>query len=335
MSPSKVEDFCLDAPKIGAMTDETITETTILVNSGNPDRRFKFILERLVQHLHDFARETRLTTEEWEIGIEFLTAVGKMCNEIRQEFILLSDVLGLSVLVDSLSHPKPEGATVGTLLGPFHTHDAEEHEFGESVCSDGKGEPLLIQGRLTGSDGKPIEGASIDIWHCDENGLYDTQYADRDGPDMRGIVKTNANGEYIIKCTRPVPYPIPHDGPVGKMLQLIKRHPFRPAHIHFIIEKPGYDRLITALYHKGDPFESSDAVFGVKKPLLFELVEIGEKKAKQFDMKPTDWFLEWDFTIVTESEAQKFRVEKTRNFLKEFDPTIEINDDGLPIAPLD
>lgn len=318
------------------MSTETITENTIAINSQHDNRRFMFILERLVLHLHDFARETRLTTEEWETGIQFLTQVGKMCSDIRQEFVLLSDVLGLSVLVDGLSHPKPENATIGTLLGPFHTHDAVEHEQESSICSPGKGEPLLIEGLLTDTEGNPIEGAKIDLWECDENGFYDTQYEDREGADMRGIFSTKADGTFIVKCTRPVPYPIPHDGPVGKFLKLINRHPYRPAHIHFIIEKEGYDKLITALYHKGDPYEFSDAVFGVKTPLLFSLDKLGEEKARKYNMNADDWYLKWHFKIITKSQAKELLLLKSKADLEKIGKgDYIINDDGLPIAALD
>lgn len=318
------------------MSTETITENAVAINSQHKDLRLMFILERLVQHLHDFARETRLTTEEWDTGIQFLTEVGKMCSDIRQEFVLLSDVLGLSVLVDGLSHPKPENATVGTLLGPFHTHDAVEHTNGTSICSEGKGEPLLIEGLLTDTEGKPIGGAKVDLWECDENGFYDTQYPDREEADMRGIVTTKEDGTFIIKATRPVPYPIPHDGPVGKLLERINRHPFRPAHIHFIIEKEGYDKLITALYHRGDPYEFSDAVFGVKTPLLFDLTKLGKEKAAEYNMKPDDWYLKWHFSIITEDQARDTLVKKTRDDLAKVGKgKFVINKDGLPVADLD
>lgn len=318
------------------MSTETITENTIAINSQHKHARLMFILERLVLHLHDFTRETRLTVEEWGAGIEFLTEVGKMCSDIRQEFVLLSDVMGLSVLVDGISHPKPEGATVGTLLGPFHTHDAVEHEQGTLICSEGKGEPLLIEGKLTDLEGQPIAGAKIDLWECDENGFYDTQYPDREEADMRGIVYTKEDGLFTIKATRPVPYPIPHDGPVGKFLKVINRHPYRPAHIHFIIEKEGYDKLITALYHRGDPYEFSDAVFGVKSPLLFDLVPLGEKKAAQYNMKPLDWYLNWNFSIITEAKAKEvLRAKTVEDLAKCGKGKYVINEDGLPVADLD
>lgn len=319
------------------MNDETITENTIAINSQHDDKRLVYIMERLVQHMHDFARETRLTTEEWGAGIEFLTQVGKMCSDIRQEFVLLSDTLGLSVLVDSLSHPKPENATIGTLLGPFHTHDAVFHEAGSSICSEGKGEPLLIEGKLTDPEGNPIAGATIDLWECDENGLYDTQYPDREEADMRGIVRTAEDGSFTIKCTKPVPYPIPHDGPVGKMLEQINRHPYRPGHIHFIIEKEGYDKLITALYLKGDPYETSDAVFGVKSSLLFSLDKLGKDKAQEYKMKEDDWYLNWHFKVITEETSKKLLITENTEALKKIGKgNFSINKNGLPVAaPLD
>lgn len=326
-------------PEISDMSDETITENTILVNSQHKNMRLFFVLNTLVQHLHDFAREVRLTTEEWEEGIKFLTDCGHITTDIRQEFVLLSDVLGLSVLVDGISHPKPENATLGTLLGPFHTHDAEEKEQGDSIVSEGKGEPLLIEGKLTDTNGDPIANATIDLWHCDKDGFYDTQYENRDHADLRGIVRTAEDGSFVIKASKPVPYPIPSDGPVGKLLKIINRHPYRPAHIHFIIEKPGYDRLITALYEKGDPFEKSDAVFGVKSKLLYTLDKVGEEKAKKYNMDKDDWYLHWDFTIITEQESVELVRKKNKEAIvnnKNSPYNLILNKNGLPEAtPLD
>ncbi|KAI5956238.1 hypothetical protein KGF54_000713 [Candida jiufengensis] len=317
-------------PKITDMSAETITKNAILINSQHKDKRLMFLLQKVVQHLHDFARETRLTTEEWMAGIIFLTEVGKMCSDIRQEFILLSDTLGLSVLVDEISHPKPANATSGTLLGPFHTHDAEEKEQGDSICSDGKGEPLLIEGKLTDPEGNPIAGATVDIWHCDADGFYDTQYENRDGPDMRGIVRTAEDGSFNIQCTRPVAYPIPHDGPVGKLLQKLNRHPYRPAHIHLMIKKEGYDELITALYEKGDPYETSDAVFGVKSSLIYTLDKLGEEKATKFNMKADDWLLKWHFKIITAEESKQLVIERNREALRNTGVDLVLNEQGLP-----
>jgi protocatechuate 3,4-dioxygenase beta subunit len=240
MDPSKVK-----IPPMKDLTVDNITENVITINSLCEDERMKYILERLVTHLHDFARETRLSSDEWMTGLRFLTEVGQICTTVRQEFILLSDVLGLSLLVDSIDHPKPPGSTEGTVLGPFHTHDAEEMPNGESISHDPKGEPLLVVCTLRDTEGRPIEGVKIDIWETDSTGHYDVQYAGREGPDGRCVMRSNKEGVFWFKAITPVPYPIPHDGPVGKLLKKLHRHPYRPSHMHFMFEKEGYDHLIT------------------------------------------------------------------------------------------
>lgn len=263
MDPSKVH-----VPPMKDLTIDNITENTILINSQGPDRRLTYVLERLVSHLHDFARETRLSTKEWMAAIEFLTAVGQICSEVRQvgrqdstiptsnvrrtdrtrctqEYILLSDVLGLSLLVDSIDHPKPAHSTEGSVLGPFHSHDAELMSNGEAMSHDPNGEPCLVLCTLKDSHGRPIEGVKIDIWETDASGHYDVQYADREGPDGRCVVKSDKDGLFWFKAIKPVPYPIPHDGPVGRLLEKLHRHPYRPSHMHFMFEKSGYDHLIT------------------------------------------------------------------------------------------
>lgn len=231
-------------PPMLDLTTENITANTLLVNSQGPDKRFQHIMAQLVTHLHDFARETRLTTDEWMSAINFLTATGQKCSDMRQEFILLSDTLGLSMLVDSMNHPKPPGATEGTVLGPFHTHDAITFENGGSICSDGKGEPMFVRCTLRDTAGNPVIGASIDVWETDATGHYDTQYEGREGPDCRGILTSNEIG-FCFKAVRPVPYPVPTDGPVGDMLRKLRRHAFRPSHMHFKINAPGFDELVT------------------------------------------------------------------------------------------
>ena len=258
MDPSRVA-----VPPMKDLTPDNITPNTIIVNSQGPDRRLRYILERLISHLHDFTRETRLTTDEWMAGLMFLTAVGQICSNTRQvgaarwgvemgrlltgrqEFILLSDMLGLSTLVENINHPKPPGATEGTVMGPFHTDDAREFAHGDSICSDGKGEMCLVRGTLRDTQGRPIVGAAVDVWETDHTGHYDAQYADRAEPDCRGILATDAAGAFWFKAVRPVAYPIPHDGPVGKLLERLHRHPYRPSHMHFMIVAKGYDTLVT------------------------------------------------------------------------------------------
>ena len=240
MDPSKVK-----IPPMKDQTVDNITDNVITINSLCEDERMKYILERLVTHLHDFARETRLSSDEWMTGLRFLTEVGQICTDVRQEFILLSDVLGLSILVDSIDHPKPKGSTEGTVLGPFHTHDAEEMPAGDSMSHDPKGEPLLVVCTLRDLQGRPVEDVKIDIWETDSTGHYDVQYAGREGPDGRCIMRSDREGVFWFKAITPVPYPIPHDGPVGKLLKKLHRHPYRPSHMHFMFEKEGYDHLIT------------------------------------------------------------------------------------------
>lgn len=227
------------------LTIENITENVHAINSNCADPRIRFLLARLVTHLHDFARETRLTSSEWEASIKFLTDVGQICSDVRQEFILLSDVLGLSLLVDSIDHPKPTGSSDGTVLGPFHTLEAKHEENGALISHDAEGEPMLVVCTVKDRQGQPIPGAKIDVWETDSKGFYDVQYADRDGPDNRAIMESDNDGNFFFQAIVPVPYPIPSDGPVGRLLAILKRHPYRPSHFHFMFNKPGYDRLIT------------------------------------------------------------------------------------------
>lgn len=319
----------------GEMTDDTITESVKTINSRSGDPRMQFLMNRLVTHLHTFARETRLTTDEWMAAVEFLTQVGKISSDIRQEFVLLSDIFGLSVLVDAISHPKSKEATTGTLLGPFHTHDSNEFEECGQFASDGKGEPCAIYGTVSDTKGNPLENVSVELWETDDTGHYDTQYADRQGPDCRGIFHTNKDGKYYTKGILPVSYPIPHDGPVGKLLEKLNRHPYRPAHIHFMVNKDGYDELITALYMKGDRYENSDAVFGSKKDLIVEPKRIEDPDfAKQSGLKVGDWYINFDVVLMSKEEGIALFDKQSREALKEMNIDVAIRD-GLPIAELD
>jgi len=295
------------APKLMDLTMENLTQNAKFINSQTPDPRLKFLMEKLVDYLHDYVRETRLTTEEWTKTIQFLTACGQMCSDIRQEFILLSDILGVSVLVDAVNNPKPSNATEPSVLGPFFTDDAEDVANGDSIASPGKGEMCLVLATVKDTKGKPIEGARIDVWETDANGLYDNQYDERDRPDMRGRLTTDKNGDFFFKCVKPVSYPVPTDGPVGKLLEKLHRHANRPAHVHFRITVPDsiYDELVTALYVRGDPYESSDAVFGVKKSLIVDVVKVEDPSiAKKYDVNEQDWLIKYDFVLTTRDETQ-------------------------------
>lgn len=237
----------LSHPPLKDLTISNITENVHAINSKCTNIRTRLLLEKLVTHLHDFARETNLTTAEWETAIAFLTDVGKTCTPVRQEFVLLSDVLGLSLLVDSLDHPKPQGigATEGTVLGPFHTHEAKAVPHGEMISRDGDGEPMLVVGTVRDTRGVPIPGVKVDVWETDSKGFYDVQYDGYENPDGRAVVRSDEGGGFFFRAIVPVPYPIPGDGPVGRLLATLGRHRYRPSHFHFMFDKPGYDRLIT------------------------------------------------------------------------------------------
>lgn len=270
----------------------------------------KFLMHKLLDHLHDFIRETRLTNEEWMQAIRFLTACGQSSTDIRQELVLLSDILGASVLVDALAHPKPAQATQSTVLGPFFTDDAEDFANGESIASPNKGEMCLVLANVRDTQGKPIEGARIDVWEADGHGQYDNQYEHREKPDMRGRLTTNEKGEFYFKCVKPVPYAVPTDGPVGDLLRQLHRNAYRPAHIHFRICVPDgeYDELVTALYIAGDPYLQSDAVLGVKESLIVDVGKVEDGSlAKAHGVDEQDWLIRYDFVMTTHAETEAIR----------------------------
>lgn len=227
------------------LTIDCITENVQRINSRCGDARMKFLFERLVSHVHDFARETRLSVSEWEVSIQFLVEVGKISTDTRHEFILLSDILGLSLLVDSIDHPKPANSTDGTILGPFHTADAHHVGAGEAISHDPDGEPLLAVCSIRDTSGRPLAGVAVDVWETDSKGFYDVQYTSRECPDGRAILTSDEDGLFIFRAIVPVPYPIPSDGPVGVLLGKLNRHPYRPSHMHFMFKKEGFDRLVT------------------------------------------------------------------------------------------
>jgi len=329
MDPSEVK-----IPKLMDLTIDNITDNVIAINSANKDARFKYILERLVHHLHDFARETRLSTQEWMAGIQFLTQTGQICTDVRQEFILLSDIFGLSLLVDSIDHPKPAHSTEGTVLGPFHTHEAEEMSNGSLMSQDSNGAPLLVLCNVKDVSGKPVADVKIDIWETDSSGKYDVQHADRDGPDGRCVMKSDEEGIFWFKAIVPVPYPIPHDGPVGQLLKKLGRHPMRPAHMHFMFEKEGFDHLITALYLKDDPYESSDAVFGVKNSLIVSLSKCTSEHAQKYGVEEGSALMTYDFVLVSEKESAELRADNSRKALEKLGRRVKIVE-GLPVPDVD
>ncbi|MBR1221618.1 intradiol ring-cleavage dioxygenase [Bradyrhizobium sp. U87765 SZCCT0131] len=253
--------------------EHTITDAVIARNSETCEPRIKEISEALVRHLHAFVREVRPTQKEWEQGIDFLTRTGHMCDDKRQEFILLSDALGVSMLVDAINHPQPEGATETTVLGPFYVQAAPDKALGEDISGGLEGDPLLVTGSVSSPDGRPLAGATIDVWHSDDDGYYDVQQLEKIGDlAMRARFHADDNGRFHFWSIKPAAYPIPHDGPVGQMLEAQGRHPWRPAHVHFMISAPGHEQLVTHVFVAGDKYLDSDVVFGVKDSLIREFV---------------------------------------------------------------
>src|SRR5579859_1149753 len=248
--------------------EANLTEAVLAKLEGAADPRFKQIMSSLIRHLHAFIRETELTEKEWITGIQFLTATGQQCDAKRQEFILLSDTLGVSMLVDAINHRKPGGATETTVLGPFYVSGAKDMPMWADIAGDAPGEPAYVSGQVLDVSGKPIAGAVLDVWQTDGEGYYDVQRPSGNEHYARGKFTTGADGRYGFRTIKPVSYPVPTDGPVGKMLLGMGRHPYRPAHVHVIATAPGYDRVATHLFVEGDEYLDSDAVFGVKHSLV-------------------------------------------------------------------
>lgn len=278
-------------------TIESITEAAVQQMASTPNARLKQVQEAFVRHLHAAAREVNLTPAEWIMGIEFLTKVGQMCTPTRQEFILLSDTMGLSALVH-LMHEKTalEDSTSTSLLGPFFRENTPRYKAGEQISKTVKGKELVMWGTVTDAHGKPLPNAEVTVWQTAENGLYDIQYTE--DPDVRGIFTTDAEGKYVLRTTVPVGYSIPMDGPVGDLVRKQGRHGMRPAHIHFLISSPGHRELVTALYLAGDEHLEDDTVFGVVPDLVVHIK----------DYEPTSPIqglpsVRYDFSLSKASEA--------------------------------
>ncbi|GAY11054.1 dioxygenase [Pseudonocardia sp. N23] len=245
------------------------------------DPRLRELLQGLVAHLHAYVRELRPTTAEWEHAVEFLTATGQACTDIRQEFILLSDVLGISMLVETINgtdaHP---GTTASTVLGPFHMTGSPRRELGESIDDAGAGPVCVVEGRVVDTEGLPVPGATLDVWQADHHGFYDVQQPDHQpAGNGRGLFTADAQGRFRFTTATPSHYPIPTDGPVGALLRATGRHPFRPAHIHFLVDAPGYQQLTTHVFVADSAYIDADAVFAVKQSLVREFVTVDDEAA--------------------------------------------------------
>lgn len=256
------------------INEDTITQAVLASMATCSNNRLREVMTSLVQHLHSFAREVKLTEAEWFEGIRFLTAAGHITDDKRQEFILLSDVLGLSMLVTAQNNAKPAGCTEATVFGPFYVDDAPIRDNGADISNGAKGAPCIVSGQVRGIGGEPVPGAVIDVWQSDEDGYYDVQKPAGDTNEYRARarLRSDAKGNFNFRSILAEHYPIPHDGPVGAMLEALGRHPWRPAHLHFLIDAPGYERLITHVFRDGDKYLDSDAVFGVRSSLIADWV---------------------------------------------------------------
>ena len=231
--------------------------------------RLRAVMEVVIRHLHAIVREAKITQGEWWQAIDFLTRAGKMCSESRQELILLSDILGISMLVDAVDHVAGPGISDSTVLGPFYAGHQRELAQGDSILlREEASAPLVMSGRVADPEGQPVADALIEVWQTAPNQLYDVQDRDQPQGHLRASFRTSIAGTYRFRTIMPVSYPIPDDGPAGQLLAAMGRHPFRPAHIHFMISAPGYRTLVTHLFFEGDKFLESDAVFGVKSSLV-------------------------------------------------------------------
>jgi catechol 1,2-dioxygenase len=281
-------------------TEDDITAEVLERFAQTPDPRLREIMLSLIGHLHAFVKEVNLTESEWFRAIEILTEAGRLCSDKRQEFILFSDTLGVSMVVDLLNHRKPDGATESTVFGPFHRQGAPEMPPGGNIAHlDKKGPPALVAGRVLDLDGRPIAGALLDVWQAQSSGLYDSQDAALDGLHMRGKFRTDAEGRFLVRTVRPVNYPIPSDGPVGAMLRATGRHPWRPAHIHFVVSAAGYEPVTTHIFDRTDEYLGSDAVFAVKDSLICDFVrhETADPEARRLGIDPPYYAARFEFRL--------------------------------------
>jgi len=275
-------------------SEADLTAAVVKSFEETPDPRAKFLVQELVKSLHDYVRKTGLTFEEWQYAIEFLTRTGHKCTPIRQEFILLSDVLGVSMLVDAVNHRERDGATETTVLGPFYVGEHKEMPHGSDISPQNvTGEKMFVQSRVTDTKGKALAGVPVDVWHADNGGFYDSQkptYATQ-GPSLRARFRTDADGRFFFRTILPSSYPIPTDGPVGEMILQTRRHPMRPAHVHFLVNAEGYEPLITHVFIDGDKYLDSDVVFGVKDELVAKIAKRSDPTMPDGKEAPAPWHL--------------------------------------------
>jgi hydroxyquinol 1,2-dioxygenase len=300
---------CVPGSQSGAEHEEPVaaeaisaaTEASFAKCEGE---RLRILMQSLVRHLHGFAREVELTEAEWRAGIDVLVATGQITDGQRDEFILWSDTLGLSMLVDALAHPLPSGATESTVLGPFWADGSPLREYGDPIFDSAAGEPAWVQGSVRDLEGRPIGGAELDVWQNDATLLYGVQDPEAPEAHLRGRFRTRPDGSYAFLGVRPVPYPIPDDGPVGAMLAATGRHPWRPAHLHMIVSAPGYQTLTTHFFDAESAYLESDAVFAVKPSLLRRFVRRrAEDPERPASVTGEWWSVENDIVLASSAAA--------------------------------
>lgn len=280
------------------LNETSITDAVLERIAATPNPRTREVVRSLVKHLHDFVRDVQPSIDEWAFAIDYLTRTGKLCTETRQEFILLSDALGVSTLVDVINHTG--GGTESTVLGPFYVPNVPESPNGASITAGLPGQPLLVQGVIL-DDAGPVANALIETWQSDRDGFYDVQRSDVPHPALRGTFRSDAHGTFWFWTIQPHFYPIPDDGTVGELLKATKRHPFRPAHIHFMITSPGHEKLVTHVFSDPDPYLDGDAVFAVKQSLVRTFAEHAAGTAPDGTVMTQPWrHLAYDFRLGTQ-----------------------------------
>jgi hydroxyquinol 1,2-dioxygenase len=284
--------------------EDTATGAVVDSFADTPDPRLREVLGSLARHLHDFVREVEPSMAEWEKAIEFLTATGQMCDDVRQEFILLSDVLGVSMLVETINARRASSrATASTVLGPFHVVESPPRSLGDSIDLLGEGQPCVVTGRITDPSGNPLPGAVIDVWQADDKGFYDVQQPDvQPIGNGRGLFHADADGRFWFRTVVPSHYPIPTDGPVGGLLNATRRHPYRPAHIHFLAGAEGHVPVTTHVFVADSEYIDSDAVFAVKQSLIRDFVEVSDPD-RAAELGVSAPFRHVEFDIVVEPTA--------------------------------
>jgi hydroxyquinol 1,2-dioxygenase len=286
------------------VTEENLTDIVLKRWQDIPDPRLKEVMQSLIKHLHAFVREIEPSNAEWFKAIDFVTRTGKMCDDKRQEVILFSDVMGVSMLVDAINNRLPSGATPTTVEGPFHIADAPDLANGDNMAEGAPGIPTFVVGKVRSLDGKPVANAVLDLWQTDGEGLYESQKG-IDEPWMRGLYHSQADGSFVVRTVAPIAYTIPMDGTVGELVSKTRISHYRPAHIHFAVEAPGYHKVVTHLFQQGDTYIDTDVVYGVKEPLIVDFVKRPPGKAPNGETMTEPYYeVHYDFVLQREAKAQ-------------------------------